>query len=230
MLFQQRGKAMKTFQFDIEEDAVLSRIGYENNTRPLPRIVSLVDDYINNSRDMVAESYTICLKNIESVDTDKIVIEGNVVFKSRVLAKLLAKCEEIAVFGLTIGSYLEDMVSHLTKNGLMLQATVLDAVGSGAAEQLAVWISEEVSRDAGDRGLVASRRFSPGYCDWDVSQQREIFNLLDDTAGISLSDSYQMTPRKSITGIIGIGYAANGIHEYNPCGACQRRDCPGRRK
>jgi hypothetical protein len=43
-----------------------------------------------------------------------------------------------------------------------------------------------------------------------------------------LTDSYLMLPRKSVSGIIGIGCGA-GVKDYNPCRTCDKRGCPGRR-
>jgi hypothetical protein len=39
-----------------------------------------------------------------------------------------------------------------------------------------------------------------------------------------------MLPRKSISGVIGIGLPGHGIEEYNPCITCRKKDCPGRRR
>jgi hypothetical protein len=54
--------------------------------------------------------------------------------------------------------------------------------------------------------LGISDRFSPGYCDWNVSEQHKLFNLLPESfCGIHLSESSLMNPIKSVSGIIGIG-------------------------
>ena len=57
-----------------------------------------------------------------------------------------------------------------------------------------------------EQGLVLRRRYSPGYFDLDISEQKKIFALLDITKriGLTLSDTCQMIPTKSVTAIIGI--------------------------
>ena len=113
---------------------------------------------------------------------------------------------------------------------MIVPATILDAIGSGAAEKLAAIVEDEIRQKANAEDRVISRRFSPGYCDWNVSQQRVLFDMLgDDTAGVELTANMLMTPQKSVSGIIGIGYD-NEITKYNPCTTCRRQDCPGRRK
>ncbi len=218
-------------QINIDKQGILSSIGYSDDYEPSGRIASLVDDYIENYHDFIAPSYSHTIRDIKSIDGNRVDIGDSIILKSRTIARLLERCEMVAVFALTIGSYLEDMVAYLAKNRLVLQATVLDAIGSGTAEKLAGQIEERIKEIAITGGLVISRRFSPGYCDWEVNQQQMVFRALNgDTAGIILSESMLMAPRKSISGIIGIGLPDNDIEKYNPCSTCLKKDCPGRRR
>lgn len=218
-------------EIDIDKQGILSRIGYREDYEPSARINSLVDDYIENYHDFIAPSYSYTTRNIESVEGNRIDIGDAIVLESRKLARLLERCNMVAVFALTIGNYLEDLVAYLAENGLILQATVLDAIGSGTAEKLAAQVEDDIRIKAGAEGMVISRRFSPGYCDWEVSQQELVFRALgNNVSGITLNESMLMIPRKSVSGIIGIGLPGNGITEYNPCTTCGQRDCPGRRR
>ena len=49
-------------------------------------------------------------------------------------------------------------------------------------------------------------RFSPGYGDFDIGFQKEIFKLLNcpKNIGLSLCDSFIMSPSKSVSAIIGL--------------------------
>jgi len=217
-------------QIDIDRQQVLSHFGYGDDYQPSARITSLVNDYIENYHDLIASSYSYEIKDIVSVQGQHVTIGDSITFESEVIARLLERCEKIAVFALTIGNHLEEMVAYLAENGLVLQATVLDAIGSGAASKLADYVGDRIRRIANAEGLTTSRRFSPGYCDWEVSQQKMVFLALNgDSAGIRLTESLLMIPRKSVSGIIGIGLANNNIESYNPCHTCKEKDCPGRR-
>lgn len=217
-------------QIDIDREQVLSNIGYDGDYELSARIKSIVDDYIENHHDLIESAYSYVIRDIVSVQGDSVTIEGSITFESKVLARLLERCEKVAVFALTIGSRLEEMVAYLAENGLVLQATVLDAVGSGAAEKLAGFVGDRIRLMSDIDGLVTSRRFSPGYCDWEVSQQKMVFQALNgDSAGIHLRESFLMIPRKSVSGIIGIGHDIISIENYNPCNTCKKKDCPGRR-
>ena len=52
------------------------------------------------------------------------------------------------------------------------------------------------------------QRYSPGYFDLDISEQKKIFSLLEITkrCGITLTDTCQMIPTKSVTAFTGIDY------------------------
>jgi len=215
----------------IDRQQVLSQIGYDDDYKPSARITSLVNDYIDNYHDFLAPSYSYTFRNIMSVEGNRVDIGDSIFLESTVVSRLLERCEIVAVFALTIGSHLEDMVAYLSESGLVLQATVLDAIGSGVAENLAHHIEDRIAELVGAGGFVISRRFSPGYCDWDVEQQGMVFRAMNgDTAGIQLTDSMLMMPRKSVSGIIGIGMPGNDIEKYNPCITCSEKDCPGRRR
>jgi cobalamin-dependent methionine synthase I len=109
----------------------------------------------------------------------------------------------------------------------MVQAAVLDAIGSDAAETLAHVVQDIIAHEV--EGLGISQRFSPGYCDWRVSQQKMVFRAMGgNTAGVRLTDGCLMIPQKSISGIIGIG-PADKVGNYNPCLTCDKSDCKGRR-
>ncbi len=218
-------------RIDVDRQEVLNQIGYDDEYQPSARINCLVNDYIENYHDLISSSYSYVIRDIVSVEGDLTTIEGPITLKSKVVARLLERRQKVAVFTLTIGNYIEEMVTYLAENKRVLQATVLDAIGSGATEKLATYVEDRIRRLANSEGLVISWRFSPGYCDWAVSQQKKIFQAMNgDTAGIRLTKSLLMIPRKSVSGIIGIGPADNNIGEYNPCKTCRKKDCPGRRR
>jgi len=221
----------KTAQIiNIDSKQILNQIGYEDEYKPSVKIKSLVDDYIENYHNLVEYAYSYTFRDIESVHGDCVDIGDSVTLESKVISRLAKRCDRFAVFVLTIGDHLEEMVAYLAENGLVLQATVLDAVGSGAAEELANLVEDRIRDIVSYQDQNISRRFSPGYCDWDVSQQEMLFRILnDDTAGVILTEEYLMLPRKSVSGIIGIGGYESEVEDYNPCRSCLKQDCPGRR-
>ena len=228
-----------TTRTDIRIDTknVCRYLGYCSDCEPGARISSLIEEYAEEAQHLMEPSYTYVFRDIEWVQGSCVFLAGSgsllsnlVVFDSEVVAGLLSQCRKVAVLVVSIGDHLEDMVCRLSEDGLMLQASVLDAIGSEAVEKLADTVQNSIAGIAGDHGMVVSRRFSPGYCDWDVSQQLGVFRIVDgDSVGVKLTETGLMVPRKSMSGIMGMGASDSGVREYNPCKTCDRSDCCGRR-
>jgi hypothetical protein len=215
-------------QFKVTTEQVFCGIGYAPGSEPAPRVAGLVSDHIDAAQQLVKPSYSYLVSRVELVYGSSVLLDNGTVFNSEIVAHALKKADDVIVFALTIGNELEDEAARLAREGLILQATTLETIGSLYTEHLADWLETRIGDLAHVWGRTASRRFSPGHCDWDVSQQKQVFRLLrDDCAGIRLTDSCLMIPRKSISGIIGIG--DSDITDYNPCTTCDKQDCVGRR-
>ena len=81
-----------------------------------------------------------------------------------------------------------------------------DALGSALAEQAADAAEAELRQWAAKEGKYLTGRFSPGYGDWDIAVQPLVANALDTVrrAGLCVTDTNLMTPRKSVTAILGV--------------------------
>jgi hypothetical protein len=214
----------------IDTQQVLKSIGYHGECVPSARTMSLVDEYLENFHDLVEPSYSYVIRDVEWVQGPISFIRDEIIFKSQVIARLLEQCQQVVVFALTIGNRLEEMVKQLAEDRLILQATVLDAIGSSAVEKVAESFETSIREMASVQGFSASWRFSPGYCDWNIGQQRMLFWALNgEIADIRLTKTCLMIPQKSISGIIGIGPGNGTLENYNPCRTCKERHCPGRR-
>ncbi|MFC2035492.1 vitamin B12 dependent-methionine synthase activation domain-containing protein [Chloroflexota bacterium] len=217
-------------QIDIDSQQVLHSIGYDIDSEPSTRLASLLDEYLENTYHLLAPSYSGVIRDIKSIDGCHVVIEGAITFESKVIVQLLEQCHKVAIFLVTIGNHLEETTSQLAEDGLVVQATVLDAIGSVAVESVADFVQERVGEVAHAQGLCMSQRFSPGYCDWNIGQQREIFRAVNgDSAGVHLTEGCLMLPQKSISGIIGIGPYGSNVENYSPCRTCDKLNCLGKR-
>ncbi|RLC96418.1 MAG: hypothetical protein DRI40_03225 [Chloroflexi bacterium] len=222
--------ASRPLDISLDRRQVLKSLGYRSDSEPSPRIASLVDEYIENARQLLEPRHAYAITNVEWVHDSVAIVGGSTIFQSRVIARLLERCSMVAVFLVTIGNRLEETACRLAEDGLILQSYVLDAIGSEAVEEVAQYVEDMTRETARADGLVIGKRVSPGYCDWDISQQNEIFKMLDATSlGVQLTDQCLMVPQKSISGIIGIGPPEGKVDEYNPCKTCTRQNCLGRR-
>lgn len=222
--------ATKDIEVDIDKSKVYKYMGYDNASKPTGRVASLIDEYMENAPSLIEPSYTYTVKDIELVQGPLVFAEDVAVLESKTLAGLLEHCEKVAMFVATIDEHLENMSKWLAKSELMLQASCLDAIGSVAIQSVADFVQTRVERLASSENLVISRRLSPGWCDWDISQQRAIFQAANGSSvGVRLTDGCLMIPQKSVSGIIGLGTPDSGTDSYNPCKICDNFNCPERR-
>ena len=135
---------------------------------------------------------------------------------------------QVAVFLCTAGEDFTRMTNQLNDQGDIMEAFILDAIGSLTVENAMDKIQEQLKTEMLHSGLKISNRYSPGYCNWPLSDQQALFNLIgENPTGIQLSDSCLMTPRKSVSGIIGIGTHLK--HHAYGCAICSNVDCIYRR-
>lgn len=124
---------------------------------------------------------------------------------SESLRKHLLGCNRVVALAVTIGDLLETEVESLFSRGDYNSALLLDAAGSAAVETAADHAEMSIASQIAKSGANMIRRFSPGYGDWDLSVQPEFLALTGGhELGIAVTSSLMLTPRKSITAIVGI--------------------------
>ena len=157
-----------------------------------PEIRKAVDQAIADARRLVRPK---ALSAVRAAETIK--------FKSRKFTLYLKRAGEACLFLVTIGPLLEKRASGLMSSGEALEGYLLDKIGSLAAESLAENFEKGLRKKMAQKNRSVSRRFSPGYCDWPVEDQRELDRLLGfHKAGVKLTVSSMMAPRKSISGML----------------------------
>lgn len=225
-------EAIKGFDIEIDKDEVCRYLGYGNGRGPNSSISSLIDKEIEEAYGLIQPSCFYQLMDITRVRRPRVFLKNSLTLTvtSDVLSWVLSRCEQVAIFVVSIGQGLEERVSQLTKEGNMVKATILDAIGSEAAEKTACYLQDKVQELANSNGAEITLRYSPGYCDWDITQQRVIFEAMNSTPlGVSLTEECLMVPRKSVSGIIGLGQFEKRRFSYSPCRFCTKKDCQSRR-
>ena len=122
-------------------------------------------------------------------------------FHSGDLAKNLKGCKRVIVFAATVGIGADRLINKYVKISPS-KAVVMDAVGSERIEAVCDRFCDEIEAKYGN----LRPRFSAGYGDLSIEAQSKIFSLLecDKKIGLTLNDSYMMSPSKSVTAFIGI--------------------------
>jgi hypothetical protein len=128
---------------------------------------------------------------------------------------------EVGVAVCTVGGELEEVSAACVVQGRLLDALLLDAVGSAAADAAADSLNLALCTVAREEGWYTAPRVSPGYGQWDVAFQSRLLALLPAAAlGISLTPGQMMVPRKSVS--FAVCFADRPPAEHRPGAACER--------
>lgn len=121
------------------------------------------------------------------------------------IAKQMAGSDSFAMFISTSGTSFDDWIKSQAP-GDILKEYLCSSIGSVVADKVADIVHYEINSIAVKSGKGITNRYSPGYCSWNVREQKGIFDLLPaGKIGVTLTPSFLMKPIKSVSGIIGIG-------------------------
>ncbi|NMD38373.1 MAG: methionine synthase [Christensenellaceae bacterium] len=138
-----------------------------------------------------------------SAENEKILLLGtDVSFKGLDIYNHLKNCYSCCLIAVTVGN---DVDKHINRYMLKDKAFALaiDACSDDAVEQLCDYVEAQIKREYKN----ITYRYSPGYGDFDLSIQAKFLNLLNAQRriGLSCTSTNILTPRKSVTAVIGIG-------------------------
>lgn len=212
----------------LDRGEVLRYMGCRKET---PDIKSLLDDCLAELAGKL--SYKVCFG---SFDAETFSSSGG-----SALEKNLSGCREVVLFAATIGIGIDRLIVKYSRLAPS-RALCFQAIGSERIESLCNAFNDDVRREQGGKGFLTRPRFSPGYGDFPLAAQKQIFDLLDcpRKIGLSLTESLLMSPSKSVTALIGLYASAPG--EICPqtiagekglqkdCGNCSKTDCDFRKE
>ena len=128
-----------------------------------------------------------------------------VTFAGNDIPRMLEPCEEVVLFGATLGPGVERLMMRCEVVNAA-DSVIMDACASTAIENICNNFESDMRRAVEAEGRYLTDRFSPGYGDLPIAEQPKFFALLDMTRriGVSLTPTTIMVPRKSVTAIMGI--------------------------
>lgn len=152
---------------------------------------------------------------------------GGLSVSSKALKRNLTGCNEAIIFAATVGFQVDRIIQ---KYSLASPAHALCAQAAGAAaiEAFCNLLCARFAEQA--EPLYLRPRFSPGYGDFPLEAQNDIFRLLDcpRKIGLSLNESLLMSPSKSVTAVVGM--SEKNLHcKETGCESCANLSCAYRR-
>ncbi|MBR2480332.1 MAG: hypothetical protein IKB56_03390 [Clostridia bacterium] len=175
-------------------------------------------------------SYKVCYTFVKcSVDGNEVTLDDEKIV-SDALSKNLCECDEAVMFSCTVGIGIDRLIEK-NKSLSLLKTMLMHAVGVERVEGLANAFCDFLEEEVAKKGKSIKPRFSPGYGDFKLENQRLFFEKLESTKllGLTLSESKIMSPSKSVTAIVGITDKNNKKKKKVTCQDCLKDNCKYRR-
>jgi hypothetical protein len=223
-----RMREFVTDDLEVPRAQVLTMLGCSHERSPSDRLCRQIDDAVRGIGECLAcrsayQSYPI------RVEAGRVQVGNDVVLTSTRLAQALRPCHRLFVYVVTLGPEVDEFVGYWMQRRPAL-GVVVDAAASALADSMVGQIEQELSESL-PPSQALGLPFSPGYCDWSIREQTKLFRLLPDgAAGVALSAESMMSPRKSVSGVLGVGPVVAVTKAKSPCFSCARIDCDHRRR
>ncbi len=202
-------------------------------------VSGLIDESLSEMLPLLV--YKVCWRTFPVKEIESGLDLGFMQTESRDLMHNLQACERFILFAATIGLATDRLI---TKYGRLSPAKALcmQAIGAERIESVCDEFCDEQRQKYEAEGLAMKPRFSPGYGDFPLEAQRDVFRALDchRKIGLSLNDSLLMSPSKSVSAIVGLSQKetiAKAREKAMPadkndfhlppagCKACSKTDC-----
>jgi hypothetical protein len=212
-------------EIGLSQEEILREIGYRD-TLPDHSVLEIISRLLAVLEKEVRPRYLYFVSE-GKIDGMSVHILNQQFETGPVITRLLDRSSSFAVFVATAGNEFEQIMQERKITGDMLENYILDIMGTAIVEKAGDYIEMMLEKELSE--MLHTNRFSPGYCNWHLTEQRKIFGLLgNQPCGVVLSEVCLMTPIKSISGIIGIG------KEVEPrkyaCLYCELESCFKRKK
>jgi hypothetical protein len=209
----------------VRKNEIISALGYADGAIPT-HFEEMIDDILFRLPEYCEIQAGYRLLDVKKPEDRKDgLFVGNKFFKlQKIVTSQLRNSEKAALFACTIGRAMETWAKKLSSEGDAALSYLVDTVASVTEEQAVDVLHDHIEKQMEMHGLKVTNRYSPGYCDWSVSEQHLLFSFFPvHFCGITLTESALMVPIKSVSGIIGVGTSVKRV-DYT-CDTCGMKDC-----
>ena len=130
--------------------------------------------------------------------------DTNFQLQSKDLYNNLKNCHKVYLLACTLGPQVDSLIRK-TQFTDQVMASVFQSTGAMYIEEVVDFANNQIAQIEKNQNNFTRPRFSPGFGDVSLENQKHFFNLLPcSKIGLSLMDTLIMAPEKSVTAFIGI--------------------------
>lgn len=208
----------------ISRSDIYAAMGY-GGAIPDDEVAVLVDLVIEEARSIAVPRFMYGVVDASRESRGITNIAGESFRTGAIIGSYLDGMEKACIFVTTAGVEYDAYIQSIKNSGDILKEFVADSVGSviaeGCVDQVCKCLEQEFS-------IPHSLPYSPGYCAWDISEQKKLFPLFPDRpCGITLTPTCLMHPVKSVSGFVAMGETL--VRQPYRCEICTNKNCYKRR-
>ncbi len=213
----------------IKRREIYRYLGYRGQT-PDDRICQMIEEVLQELLRVIRpknlyQRFSCRIQDKRIIQLQSDALQGEWIFQSAALAENLAQCQEVILMAATLGIEADKLLQKYEIMNIT-KASITQACGGACIEAYCNLLQEQIRAEEQEKGYYLRPRFSPGYGDFPLEAQKQMFDCLQCTKrlGVTLTDSLLMYPTKSVTAIIGITKNKQGCH-IAKCSACENTGC-----
>jgi hypothetical protein len=211
---------------DIDPGKMEYLMGYSQaGSCPEPVVEMIIDVLMRAPKLVDIKGGLLICDPITADRKNRVLITKEQIFQTgKIVTNHLKYSEKAAWFICTVGEKLPDYSRILMEQGDIMEGYVVDVAGNLIVEKAMDKMQEILSKEMAKEGLLTTNRYSPGYCEWEITEQQKLFSLFPKNyLGVKLTESSLMQPIKTVSGVIGIGKKVKN----NPytCNYCSQQNC-----
>lgn len=178
------------------------------NTLPDENFISLTEKCEREVLEAAKPRFVYRIFDIVSRENGIHLNGTSLVLQGKNIKNLVKECPQVGVFAATLGTGIDSLIRRLEATDITY-GFIADNLASALIEQVCDKVEEEIINALG--GVTLTPRFSCGYGDLPLSSQGEFLKSVDaqNKIGLCMTDTLIMTPRKSVTAVMGINSIRN---------------------
>jgi hypothetical protein len=198
---------LEKISIDPPRGKIYQRLGFKKRTTQISETQQKETDHcINEASLLIALKGSLLRLAIKHNDGEKIFFDGGLTFASKKLSAFLRDCREAVFMAATAGGAIMEAIKEKSRQDDLSAAVVYDATASEMTDAGLDWIMDYLNQQIRREGkTLLPRRFSAGYADFNLKNQKAIYDILQmGEIGVTITSSFILLPEKSVTAICGI--------------------------
>ena len=210
------GGTLSLEDLSLPRESIYAAMGY-GDVLPDDGVRDLTETVLGQVLPLARPQYVYRIVPASVVDRYSILMDGVTFRVGNIIGSYLEGMTEACVFVTSAGRAFDAYLQRVKGEGDILKEFVADAVGSCVAEACV----DEIGRQLPS---PHSLPYSPGYCAWNIREQRLLFPLLpEQPCGVTLGESCLMHPVKSVSGFFALG--EHLVPQPYRCELCTNQGC-----